>query len=181
MSRCRSDGNVAAKSGDGSIRIEHVSGRLDLRTGDGSIRGTDVSGQLTLNTGDGSVTLDGADGDLDVETGDGGVNIPGKLGVVQAAHRRRIGDVPRGAGQRDEGRLGRSRRATAASRSTCRRISARELDAHTGDGTIRNELGSECRAAIGQVSRRTVRGRVGAGGKLLKIRTGDGDIRLKAS
>ena len=27
----------------------------------------------------------------------------------------------------------------------------------------------------------TVRGRLGAGGKVLKVRTGDGDIRLKAS
>lgn len=52
------DGNVFAKSGDGSIRIEHVHGRLELRTGDGSIRATDIAGQLTLATGDGSVTLE---------------------------------------------------------------------------------------------------------------------------
>ena len=40
------DGNVEARSGDGSIRIEHVHGRLELRTGDGSIRGTDIGGEL---------------------------------------------------------------------------------------------------------------------------------------
>src|SRR5206468_5609412 len=41
------DGNVYAKSGDGSIRIEHVHGRLELTTGDGSIRATDSGGQVT--------------------------------------------------------------------------------------------------------------------------------------
>jgi hypothetical protein len=53
-----------------------------------------------------------------------------------------------------------------------------ELDAHTGDGTIRNDLKL---GAEGEVSRRTLRARIGSGGKTLRIRTGDGSIRLKAS
>jgi hypothetical protein len=53
-----------------------------------------------------------------------------------------------------------------------------QIDAHTGDGTIRNELQV---TTEGDVSRRNLRGRIGAGGKLLKIRTGDGGIRLKVS
>src|SRR5262249_1660673 len=50
--------DVRAKSGDGSIRIEGVSGRIDLHTGDGGIRANDVAGELTLNTGDGSVRVE---------------------------------------------------------------------------------------------------------------------------
>src|SRR5262249_5114978 len=34
--------NVAARSGDGSIDIERIAGRLDLRSGDGSIRGSRI-------------------------------------------------------------------------------------------------------------------------------------------
>jgi 50S ribosomal subunit-associated GTPase HflX len=49
---------------------------------------------------------------------------------------------------------------------------------HTGDGTIRNDLDVEP-SGSGQVSRRTVRGRLGAGGRQLRIRTGDGSIRLR--
>ena len=64
-----------------------------------------------------------------------------------------------------------------------------ELDARTSDGGIRNELrlGStqaEADAESGrddESSGRTVRGRLGQGGKLLKVRTGDGAIRLRAS
>ena len=69
---------------------------------------------------------------------------------------------------------------------------AAELDAHTGDGGIRNELRVASQAEADETpapggttrdenSRRAVRGRLGAGGKLLKIRTGDGSIRLRAS
>jgi len=69
------EGNITAKSGDGSIKVEEVRGRLELRTGDGSIRGRDLGGQMTLYTGDGSVTLEGTSGDLDVDTGDGSVSV----------------------------------------------------------------------------------------------------------
>src|SRR6185295_1112353 len=62
--------DVRAKSGDGSIRIDAISGRIDLHTGDGSIRANDVSGDLTLTTGGGSVIVDRAEGRLSVDTGD---------------------------------------------------------------------------------------------------------------
>ena len=55
-----------------------------------------------------------------------------------------------------------------------------DLDAHTGDGAIRNELDVST-ANGGESDRRTVRGRLGEGGKRLRIRTGDGGIRLRAS
>ena len=171
------EGNVVAKSGDGSIRVDRVRGRLDLRTGDGSIRATDVAGQLTFNTGDGSVTIDGAEGDLELETGDGGVSIAGKLGTVKA----HTGDgsitfrAEPGTVMKDDWSI------TTGDGGVVLYLPsdfAAQLDAHTGDGSIRNELQL---AAEGEVSRRSVRGRIGTGGKLLKIRTGDGGIRLKVS
>ena len=57
-----------------------------------------------------------------------------------------------------------------------------DLDAHTGDGSIRNDLGIEAadtRDKDGE--RRTLRTKIGNGGKLLRIRTGDGAIRLKTN
>jgi len=61
-----------------------------------------------------------------------------------------------------------------------------ELDAHTGDGSIRNELGLKAEAERENDSdrerdRRSLKGKLGTGGKLLRIRTGDGSIRLKTS
>jgi hypothetical protein len=181
------DGNVTARSGDGSIRIEHVHGRLELKTGDGSIRATDIAGQLTLSTGDGSVTLEDVGGDLDVDTGDGSVSVAGKLGTVKL----HTGDgsitfrAAPGTSMKEDWSM------TTGDGGIALYLPSdfgAELDAHTGDGSIRNELGVKAEAEADSDrdrdrdrDRRTLKGKLGAGGKLLRIRTGDGSIRLKTS
>jgi hypothetical protein len=59
-----------------------------------------------------------------------------------------------------------------------------ELDAHTGDGRIRNELdvatNIERDRDSGERDRRTLRGKIGEGGKRLRVQTGDGGITLRA-
>ena len=170
--------NLEARTGDGSIRIDGVSGRLQLRTGDGSIRADDVSGELSLSTGDGSITVNRAEGRLDLDTGDGGVEVTGKLGAVKV----HTGDgsivyrVEPGTTMTDDWDIETGDGAVALYLPAS--FDA-ELDAHTGDGTIRNDLQVE--AGAGTVNnRRTVRGRIGAGGRSLRVRTGDGSIRLRA-
>jgi len=172
------DGNVTARSGDGSIRIEHVHGRLELRTGDGSIRAIDVAGQLTLATGDGSVTLEEVAGDVDVDTGDGSVSVAGK----PSAMKLHTGDgsitvrALTGTTMKDDWSMTTGDGGVAVYLPS---DFGAELDAHTGDGSIRNEL--QLSNDDGDKSRRSLKGRLGAGGKLLRIRTGDGSIRLKTS
>jgi len=172
------DGNVTARSGDGSIRIEHVHGRLELRTGDGSIRAVDIAGQLTLATGDGSVTLEDVAGDLDVDTGDGSVSVAGK----PSAMKLHTGDgsitvrALTGTTMRDDWSMTTGDGGVAVYLPS---DFGAELDAHTGDGSIRNEL--QLSNDDTDKERRTLRGKLGAGGKLLRIRTGDGSIRLKTS
>jgi DUF4097 and DUF4098 domain-containing protein YvlB len=185
--------NIVARSGDGSIRIERITGKLELRTGDGSIRASDVDGEMTLNTGDGSVHVDGGQGRIDVDTGDGSVEVAGNLTAV----RLHTGDGsivyradPRTA-MTDDWDI------TTGDGSVTVYLPqgfSAELDARTNDGGIRNELhlgsaqaeaaegaGSSRREENDENSRRAIRGRLGEGGKLLKIRTGDGTIRLRAS
>jgi len=170
--------DVRARSGDGSIRISHIDGRIELHTGDGSIKAEEISGELTLTTGDGSVTVDGAEGRLALETGDGGVNVTGKLGAV----RLHTGDgsiVYRsqpGAAMEEDWDI------TTGDGSVSLYLPSEfgaELDAHTGDGSIRNDL-SVTSAESPEGNRRTVKGRLGGGGKQLRIRTGDGSIRLRS-
>jgi DUF4097 and DUF4098 domain-containing protein YvlB len=135
--------DVSATSGDGSIRLDGVDGKLNVDTGDGSIA---VAGKLTAvraRSGDGSVTIQ-ADagsapaGDWDITTGDGSVTL----------------EVPDGFGA--------------------------ELDAHTGDGSIRMQ-DITLSNVTGEIGKRTVRGRLGAGGPAVRVRTGDGSITLKRS
>ena len=50
-----------------------------------------------------------------------------------------------------------------------------ELDAHTGDGSIRmNDI--TVSNVSGTITRNNVRGRLGAGGRSVRVRTGDGSI-----
>ncbi len=170
--------DIRARSGDGAIRIARVDGRVELHTGDGSIRGEDVSGDLTLTTGDGSVTVEGAEGRLALETGDGSVNVTGKLGGV----RLHTGDGSIVYRSQPGGRMDEDWDISTGDGSVTLYVGpdfGAELDAHTGDGTIRNDLKVED-AGAGEPDRRTVKGRIGSGGKQLRIRTGDGAIRLRA-
>ena len=153
--------DVAAKSGDGSIDIERIAGHVQLRSGDGSIRGRMLGGDVEANTGDGSIKLDGKLTSVRVRTGDGNVTVRADAGSAPGADWDIVtGDgsvtleVPDGFGA--------------------------ELDAHTGDGGIRMQDVTVTNVT-GEIRKNTVRGRIGAGGKVVRVRTGDGSITLKRS
>ena len=169
--------DVVARTGDGSIRVDRLAGRIELRTGDGSIRASEVSGELKMNTGDGAINVEGAEGQLDLETGDGGVAVTGKL----TALRMHTGDgsiayhAAPGSSMEDDWTI--STGDGTVSLYLPSDFNA-EIDAHTGDGSVSNELKLTSGSAA---DRRSVRGRLGSGGRLLRVRTGDGSIRLRTN
>jgi hypothetical protein len=169
--------NIVARSGDGAIRLAGINGRLELHTGDGAIRVADAGGELTLNTGDGSITVERVAGRLQLETGDGGVNVEGALSAVKM----HTGDgsivyrAERGASMSDDWSI------STGDGSVTLYLPAgfdAELDAHTGDGSIRSDLAMAVDRG-GDQNKRTIRGRLGAGGRLLRVNTGDGSIALR--
>ena len=63
-----------------------------------------------------------------------------------------------------------------------------DIDAHTGDGSIRNDLDISGQPQVERENRedrdenkRTLRGHLGTGGKTIRVRTGDGAIRFRPS
>ena len=129
------DGDLQARSGDGSITLAGITGRIDVKSGDGGIKGTSLDGDLTVHTGDGAVTLDDVKGRLELSTGDGGVNVKGALSRVKA----RTGDggvtiraLP-GSTTGDDWEI-----TTGDGAMTVELPAgfAAEVDAHTGDGGI---------------------------------------------
>ena len=176
---------VVARTGDGAIRIEGVEGKLELRTGDGSIHVSEVKGELVLNTGDGSINVDHAEGRLTLETGDGGVNVEGNLSVV----RMHTGDGSIVYRADSATRMEDNWDISTGDGSVSIYLPAgfnADLDAHTGDGRIRNELGIAADRNVerdrdsDERDRRTLRGKIGEGGKRLRVQTGDGGITLRA-
>ncbi len=180
--------NVQAKSGDGSIRAEAIEGKLVLATEDGSVTGTRIGGDIQIRSGDGTIRLDGATGALDLETEDGSIGVDARPSVLKA----RTGDGSiRVQIEPDTAMTGDWDLTTSDGTVTLTLpgLFNAELDAETSDGTVRTshplleeardrrdegEGGDERRER-----RRTLRSKMGEGGKILKIRTGDGSIRIE--
>jgi DUF4097 and DUF4098 domain-containing protein YvlB len=137
-------------SGDGRLRVDGVNGELDLHTGDGSIDVTGSRGRLRAQTGDGRIRVENFDGDAEARTGDGRVTLDGNF---------------------------------------------RSLDARTGDGAIALSLPDGVNAtvetdaesvfndgvAVAETTneQRVRRWRVGSGGQVFMLRTGDGQVILR--
>jgi hypothetical protein len=171
--------NLLARTGDGAIAVERLAGRVELRTGEGSIRGIDLEGEIAAHTGDGSIRLDDIAGAVDLTTGDGSIVAEGRI----AALRAQTGDgsvsvrATAGSAMADDWDI------TTADGAVVVELPGEfeaDLDAHTGDGAIRSDASLETRVH-GEIDRQNVRGRLGAGGKLLRIRSGDGSIHLRSS
>jgi|SRR5688572_14322384 len=168
---------------DGSITVDRVDGRLELRTDDGSVRVSEAAGDLVIVTRDGSITLERVAGRIDARTGDGGIRVTGA--PTSLLLETRDGSV-----------VVRAERDTVMQENWSVRTGdgsvvmelpegfGAEIDAETQDGSVRSELAVAGEAAGGgerRDARRYLRGKLGAGGKVLKLRTNDGSIRLRTS
>ncbi len=169
--------DVRATSGDGSIRLDRVNGRIALRSGDGSIHASSSSGNVSVSTGDGSIELDHVDGVLEASTGDGSVKMTGKLTSVHA----RSGDgsivvhAEAGSSANADWEL------TSGDGSIALEIPdgfSADLDARTGDGGIHLD-GISVANVTGAIKRNAVTGQLGTGGRAVRVRTGDGSITLR--
>src|SRR5438105_2147386 len=151
--------DLSAKSGDGSIDVERIDGRIQLRSGDGSIRARDMGGDLDVHTGDGRVVVSGKLTTVRARSGDGSVTVHAAPGSAPAAD----WDIVTGDG--------------SVTLELPDDFSA-DLDAHTGDGRIHMQ-DITVSNVTGQIGRNSLRGRLGAGGHQLRVRTGDGSITLR--
>ncbi len=71
-------------TGDGRLEVEGVNGSLTLTTGDGRIDVRDSHGRLMARTGDGRIDVQNFEGDVDANTGDGRIYLDGRFSGVMA-------------------------------------------------------------------------------------------------
>lgn len=171
--------NLVVRTGDGSIRLERVEGRLELRTNDGSIVTLDTAGEMLAESLDGSIRIDEVAGRVEARTGDGSLHISGTPAVVRA----RSGDgsivlrIRRGTAMTADWMVATSDGSISAELPDG--FSA-DIEADPGsDGRARSEL-TLANASGGTRDERTLRGRLGTGGHKFVLRTGDGTIQLKS-
>jgi DUF4097 and DUF4098 domain-containing protein YvlB len=139
-------------SGDGALNLEGVSGEITLRSGDGPIEVANGGGQLQVNTGDGVIRVIKFDGQVDARTGDGEIALDGNFNALSA----RTGD----------GAI--SLTVPAGSSFT---IETNAPDDLSNEGFVVAEDITP--------SPRVKRWRIGNGGKVFILKTGDGKILLR--
>lgn len=149
---------VEAGTGDGRIEVRDVEGDVTARTGDGVIRLDHVNGSVDVTSGDGSIEIDGTLRGLKARSGDGRVRVRASGGAPTSDWSMTTGDgsivleVPDG-------------------------FSA-DLDATTGDGRV--DVRDVPFSGDSDSRRRSVaRGRIGNGGALIRMRSGDGSITVR--
>ena len=177
---------LIARSGDGSITLTRLSGKIELRTDDGSIRITDVKGDLTARTGDGSVRAEAFEGHADIETGDGSVRLDGLLRGVRLDTQDGSVQVRVSSGSTMDSDWSVTT-GSGSMRVELPESFSTELDATTGDGRI---VIDDVRPAGARAeregddedasrSRRSARVTLGSGGRTLTLRSGDGTITVR--
>jgi len=180
--------NINATSGDGSIRAEAIDGKIILHTTDGSVTATRLGGDIQIRSGDGSIRVDDSTGKLDLETDDGSIGVEAKPSVL----RLRTGDGSVRVAIEPDTVMADNWDITTSDGSvslTLPGLFNAELDAETNDGVVRTNhpLLDEDRPerrdgedrGERRERRRTLRSKIGDGGKLLKIRSSDGTIRIE--
>lgn len=180
--------NINATSGDGSIRAEAVEGKLFLNTHDGSVVGSRLGGDIQIRSGDGSIRLEDVSGKIDLETTDGSIGIDATPSVLKA----RTGDGSIRATIGPDSVMADNWDLSTSDGTVTLTLPGAfngELDAETSDGVVRSSHplveDSSAERAGGEdrderrERRRTLRSKIGDGGRLLRIRTGDGSIRIE--
>ena len=173
---------VTATSGDGSISVEDVNGKVTLNTNDGSVSASRVTGEIFARSGDGAIRMERVEGKLDLETEDGSINLeakPTSLRARTADGSIRLDVDPDSAMSEDWD----VQTADGSVTLTLPGSFDAEIDAQTRDGAVRashSALTSESRSGEGnEERRRTLKAKIGSGGRTLRVRTGDGTIRIE--
>jgi len=148
------DGDIHIESGDGAIHTDATGGRMRLETRDGRIIVRRGHGVLSAHTGDGRIEADGVFSGLDLSSGDGSI----------------LAQVDSGSAAAEDWSL---RTSDGRIRLTLPRDFDADIEAHTSDGRIRFEL-----PVRETMERRRAKVRLGAGGRAVLLRSGDGSITV---
>lgn len=174
-------GNVTAKqigdearvsTGSGDIRLDSIKGRVYASAGSGNVQAYGVAGGFVGETGSGDITYEQtAPGSVTAKTGSGNIKLKNVKGGVEAHT---------GSGDIDaDGDVKGDWQASSGSGNinlSLPKDAAFNLDAHSSSGSISV---AHAVTAQGAIKKNRVVGKVGAGGVLVSLESGSGDIRVQ--
>src|SRR5438105_2765929 len=148
--------------------------RVDLHTGDGNIVIRDMKGDFTIKSGDGHQQIDHIDGTLDAGSGDGSIKLTGRFDKLNVRSGDGTVDARVLPGSKMTGDWSMRANDGSIHLELPEDFSA-ELEALTGDGHIDFDMRVQM---SGRIGRKTIRGKIGNGGMLLNLHTGDGCVKV---
>ena len=171
---------LSARSGDGSITIRGIAGKIDLETQDGGVRLDDVTGALTARTEDGSIRARGIDGSARMSTGDGSIGVDGTLSGARLETNDGSVEITARRGSRVDADWEITTGDGSITMGVPEGLSA-DVEARTGDGPIRvRNLGVNAGKPEGDEDHdgNSTRFRIGGGGKPIRLKTTNGSITI---
>jgi hypothetical protein len=149
-------GDTGIHTSNGTIEVEGAEGDIDANTSNGSIEIEDVKGYVSARTSNGSISVEETTGIVEIETSNGTIDAE-----------------VRGVGENGT-RLRTSNGAIEVE------IDARlnvDLEAKTSNGKITVE-GLD--VVVREISKTSLRGKLGTGGKKISCRTSNGAVKLRS-
>ncbi len=166
-------GRLTIDAGSGSVRVENAEGDLSVDTGSGSTRLSDLKmTSVVIEAGSGSVTARAIEAQrFSVDVGSGGITAEGLTTDDLSI------DTGSGSVRMELGRSPKRTDIDTGSGSVTLTLPAdlsADLDISTGSGGITSDFP----VTMQEFGRRELRGRIGAGGPMIRVSTGSGGVRL---
>jgi DUF4097 and DUF4098 domain-containing protein YvlB len=170
----RIGGPLLADTSGGAITIEEVDGDVDADTSGGGIRIDSVRGNVRADTSGGSIAITGVTGDIHADTSGGSIKIDEAGGQVRADSSGGPIRVSFGPGNASGGSLSTSGGGITV---TLDATVGLDIDASSSGGSVEFDMPLTVQ---GRVSKNAVKGKLGSGGELLKLRTSGGGIEIRS-
>jgi len=166
-------GDVLASTSGGAIVLERVGGDVRAESSGGSIRVEAAAGSVEADTSGGGVEIRDAGGDVRAESSGGGIRVFGAHGRVDADTSGGPVQVEFAPGNASGGTLSSSGGGVTVGIDPTIGL---EVDASSSGGSVVADVPVRVR---GEISKSQLRGTIGAGGALLKLRSSGGGIRIE--
>jgi DUF4097 and DUF4098 domain-containing protein YvlB len=147
---------VQASTGNGRVHIGETQGEVHVSTGNGDVEVRNAKASVSVSTGNGDVDVVTVEGPVEVSSGNGNIDV--RMSALRAKE-----DMSFHTGSGDV-------------KLTLPANYNGELDASTGNGTIRSDFDLKVK---GELSPRHVRATIGAGGPMLRMSTGNGEFEIR--
>ena len=165
-------GKLLADTSGGSITIDEIDGDVNADTSGGGISITGVRGDVLADTSGGGITISNVTGKIDADTSGGSIKIEQAGDSVRAESSGGPIRVSFSSGNSAGGSMSTSGGGITVEIDSGSNF---DIDAHSSGGSVAFDTPV---AVQGQVSKTSVKGKIGSGGQLLKLRTSGGGIKI---